>query len=431
MPLRFKEYPGILDDIDNLESCESLSQIVTPHLRDYQTKDLIHALAVKSFICMYDTGLGKTYLASAYIKALINAKVIKKAIILATNSQVVDFTKEVRRITGLRTKYLTESPSNAMTFSTVMSNDIIIMTHGCFNVVEHVTQLANYLEEFGAIVIDEMHLMSNFTEATRSEVLNSVLSRFEYKLGLTATPITTEVDQLAKALHMINPSQVPDWKRLSLDIKNYSSSIIDASIRDLFVVRQREFNNHKGHLFNIPAMPHQVGAKGFGMFEITKGEGADLQHQFVYEVAKIHEGERGLIYANLHSVQKALKEALINKGLRVALINGEDSRQEKSRLAEEYRSGMYDVVITNITTSIDLTSDYVMFYEYTSSVKQVIGRAERTLESKHLPIYFLVTDDTDEMDYFIRNIYEKSQIVEDILGMDYSEITKLKKTRVF
>ena len=424
-------YKGLLDDIDGLQTYQALADITTPSLRDYQCVDLLHLLSVKTFVCMYDTGLGKTFLAGGFLKALKNAKEGNKFLIFTTNAFMEGFAKEITNITGLRCVCYTESPSYVLSPVQLSSVDVVVMTHGCLNVPEHMRALSFYLSEFSAIVVDELHLVSNFNESKRGSMLQSILSRFEYKLGLTATPITTDEQQLAKALHLINPSAVPDWKKFTLDIKNYGSSIIDPSLRDLFIVRQREYNNHKGYLLEVNPLPHQRGAKGEGMFYDTKGYGATNNHEAVYQLTQIHNGQRGLIYSNLKLVQSALCEALLERGVKALVINGDMSREKKSQLAESYRNGDYDVVITNITESIDLTSDYVVFYEYTSHVKQVIGRAERTLESKSLPIYILVTKETDEMDYFYRNVYCKCQIVEDILDMDLSEITKFRRGNYF
>lgn len=426
-------YKGLLDDIDKLESYEAIADITSPSLRDYQSKDLLHALAVKSFVCMYDTGMGKTFVAAGFMKALKNAKEGDKFLVFTTNAFSESFGTEVSKITGLRCICYTESPSYVLSPIELEKNDVVIMTHGCLNVVEHMTALSMYLNEFSAVVIDELHLVSNFNESKRGSMLHSIMSRFEYKLGLTATPITTDEQQLAKALHLINSDAVPDWKKLTLDIKKFGASMIDSKLEDLFIVRQRSHNNHKGYLMEVEALPHQKKSSGEGMFYTTKGYGATNNHEAVKKIIDIHKdfGHRGLIYSNLKEVQSALSEALTSYGISNVIINGDMTRTKKNELASKHLNGEFDVVITNISEAIDLTSDYVIFYEFTSHVSQVIGRAERTLESKNLNIYIMVTKDTGEMDYFYRNVYCKCQIVEDLLDIDLSEITKFKKGSYF
>lgn len=421
-------YKGLLDDIGKLESYEALTEITYPALRDYQAIDLLHILAVKSFICMYDTGLGKTYVAGGFFKALKNANIGDKFLAFTTNSNVSSFCNEIKKCTGLRCVFYTESVNNILRPIDVDQYDVIVLTHGCLNMVEHMKVLSLYLDSFKAVVVDELHLVSNFNESKRGLLMQSILSRFEYKLGLTATPMTTDESQLAKALHMINPDMVPNWKTLTKDLKDYGKGILDPSLYDLFVVRQREFNNHRGYLVEIDPLESQVEVSGEGMFYTTKGEGAYNSFEKVIEIQMEHYKKKGLIYSNLKNVQKALYEFLTEFGLKVMLINGDMSRAEKDKRAKEYRDNHYDFVITNITEAIDLTSDYVIFYEFTSHVKQLIGRAERTLDSKELPIYFLVVKDTGEYDYFIRNVYNRCQIVSDILGMNLEEVTRFKSS---
>lgn len=424
-------YKGLLDDIGELKSYEALSEITYPTLRDYQAIDLLHILAVKSFICMYDTGLGKTYVAGGFFKALKNAKIGDKFLAITTNSNISSFCKEITKCTGLRCAYYTEGLSRILNPIDVDSNDVIVLTHGCLNVVEHMTMLTTVINQFSAIVVDELHLVSNFNESKRGYMMKAILSRFEYKLGLTATPITTDEEQLAKALHLINPIMVPDWKVLTKDLKDYGSGVIDSHLRDLFVVRQRDYNRHRGYLVEIEPLPHQVEAVGEELFYITKGQGAYNSFEKVFDIHQSLEDKRGLIYSNLTLVQNALYEYLVSMGVKTIVINGKMTRQEKDRRAEAYRNGEYDIVITNITEAIDLTSDYVVFYEFTSHVKQLIGRAERTLDSKELPIYFLIVKDTGEFDYFLRNVYNRCQMVEDLLNFDLKEVTGYQVSRYF
>lgn len=424
-------YKGLLDDIGELTSYEALSEITYPTLRDYQAIDLLHILAVKSFICMYDTGLGKTYVAGGFFKALKNAKIGDKFLAITTNSNISSFCKEITKCTGLRCTYYTEGLSRILNPIDVDSNDVIVLTHGCLNVVEHMTMLTTVINQFSAIVVDELHLVSNFDGSKRGYMLKAILSRFEYKLGLTATPITTDEEQLAKALHLINPIMVPDWKVLTRDLKACGSGVIDSHLRDLFIVRQRDHNRHKGYLVGIDPLPHQVEAVGEDLFYVTKGEGAYNSFEKVMDIHRSIEGKRTLIYANLTLVQNALFKYLSSMGIKTVVINGKMTRAEKVRRAEAYRNDEYDVCISNITEAIDLTSDCVIFYEFTSHVKQFIGRAERTLDSKELPVYFLVVKDTGEFDYFLRNVYSRCQIVEDLLNFNLKEVTGYEVSRCF
>lgn len=424
-------YKGLLDDIDKLDSIESISRLTTPNLSDFQSKDLLHALAVKAFCCMYDTGMGKTFVASAFMRALKNEDDSKKFLMFGTNSQLEETCKKIKDISGLTVNFLTESPQYVVNEQIISGCDVLLLPHGCLTEPKHLTALCFFLDRFDAIVIDEMHLVSNFIKSRNAQALQFICSRFEYILGLTATPITTDVEQLARCLYMINPSVVNNWKQIALDLRNYGASAIDGSLRDLYIVRQRSENNHIGIPLFVEAMPHQVQAKGQDLFEITKGPGALNQHNAVIDVLNSFKGTKGLIYSNRKIVQSSLCEYLVDSGISACVINGDTTRKNRLEMLEDFRSGAYDCVITNITTALDLDCDWILFYEFTPHVKQFIGRAERGFTSKQLPVMFLFTRDTDEYDYFYRNVYLISQSVQDILKIDFSEVTKLSDSNIF
>lgn len=424
-------YKGLLDDIDSLDSIESISRLTTPSLSDFQSKDLLHALAVKAFCCMYDTGMGKTFIAASFMKALKNEDSSRKFLMFGTNNQLEETCKKIKAISGLTVNFLTESPQYVVNEEIINGCDVLLLAHGCLTEAKHLTALCFFLDRFDAIVIDEMHLVSNFIKSRNAQSLQFICSRFEYILGLTATPITTDVEQLARCLYMINPSVVNNWKQIALDLKNYGASAIDGSLRDLYVVRQRSENNHIGVTLFVDAMPHQVNAKGQDLFEITKGPGALNQHKAVKQVLDSFRGTKGLIYSNRKIVQSALCDYLLDEGVSVCVINGDTTRKNRLSMLESFRNNEYDCVITNITTALDLDCDWILFYEFTPHVKQFIGRAERGFTSKQLPVMFLFTRDTDEYDYFYRNVYLISQAVQDILKIDFKEVTKLEESNLF
>ena len=421
-------YKGLLDDIDALESYEALARLTTPNLTDTQTKDLLHALAVKTFCCMYDTGLGKTFIAAAFMRALKNRNPNAKFLLFGTASQLAQTPEKISSISGLKVKGYTESPFDVFNENDLNKYDVIMLTHGCLNVREHMLMLSYYLDRFDGIVVDELHLVSNFIKSRNAQMLQALFERFEYRLALTATPITTNTDQLARALHMLNPSEVRDWKEISRDIKFAGSSSLGGNLSELFVVRQRPKNNHEGIPIIVPAMTHQIGAEGQYMFETTKGPNATNQHEKVLEIIKSHGNSPGLIYANRRVVQKALVDFLVSKGVRVALKNGATTKAKTREIIDGFKKGQYDVLITNTKEALDLDCDWVMMYEFTPHVKQFIGRAERGFISKNLKVYFMFTKDTGEFDFFYRRVYLISQTIQDLLSMDLSEVLSLRNT---
>ena len=88
-------------------------------------------------------------------------------------------------------------------------------------------------------------------------------------------------------------------------------------------------------------------------------------------------------------------------------------------------NGEFDVVLTNAKEALDMPGSYVVFYEFTSSTQQFIGRVERGLETKALDVIYIFVENTDEWDYFIRNVVCISQEIEELFGSNLSEVTKV------
>ena len=80
-----------------------------------------------------------------------------------------------------------------------------------------------------------------------------------------------------------------------------------------------------------------------------------------------------------------------------------------------------------MTESLNIDADVVVFYEFTTLVKQVIGRAHRGLAGKLLEIAFVITRDSDEVEYFMKYIYARSLAVQKLLQKDYSELIEIGK----
>lgn len=420
-------YQGLPDDLDKLKSYKAIANIINPPLYDFQCVDLLRALFVRRFIANYETGIGKTYLASAFMKAIKNTNPKAKFLFFIKNSQIKETPRKVYNACGLKCTVVTAESSNKLTQFKVDAFDVIMMTHETLSSPDHMLSLMKFMDKFTGIVADEAHLLSNLEEASSAYTLYCLSHRVQYFLSLTATPITTDVEQFARLLKVTDPFDVDNFKKIGYDMKKFGLAGIPSKLRDLFVVRQREFNNHRSLIEMISPMPYQIGARGKNLFLKTKGEGATKQmHRLVCDIRE-RQPKKGIVYVNRKYVYKALVPYLEKSGIRFNYINGwhNNKPEDRDRISKEFREGKYDVLLLNTKEAIDLDCDYVYFYEFTVHVKQFIGRGERGINPKALEVIFLFTDKTDEYDYFLRNIYNISQEVQEILGMNYSDITDI------
>ena len=419
-------YSGLLDDLDNLDEYEPIKNIVQPPLDSFQSVTLLKALVTKRYLLTHATGLGKTFIASAFMKALKNSKPSSKFLMVVKLDQRGQTPAKIKKISGLRTKFLDATENSLLKQSYIDNNDIIMITSNFLISPNHVRSLMRYIKRFRALVVDEAHLLSNLEEASSAYTLYALSSRIEYALFMTATPITSSVEQLARILKIMNPFDIVNFRKVGSRIKNYGLNSLPDKILDTISIRDRP-NLRKGIAVWVPAMPNQLGAKGKDLFKITKSFGAEAQANKLADlILNENKGRKGLVYVNLTEVYRFLIPFLENKGIRVDYINGKiTSRQERTRKIDRFKNGDLDVLLSNSCEALDIDADYVVFYEFTNRVKQFIGRGERGLEAKRMNVYFIFTKDTDEYDYFLRNVYNISMEVQELLGMDYHEILNI------
>lgn len=124
-----------------------------------------------------------------------------------------------------------------------------------------------------------------------------------------------------------------------------------------------------------------------GLNEVISGLIYVLMHEFaIYDYLE-----------NDENIDEVFREFCSSKDLDAAkvrydLINGKTKSVERVRIMQEFNDlKSMNLVITTVTTAIDLDCDYVYFYEFTSNLKQMIGQAYRGLGSKCLDLVFEIT----------------------------------------
>lgn len=422
-------YQGLPDDLDNLKSYDAIKSIIDPPLTDNQSVDLLKALLFKRTAILYSTGLGKTYLATAFVKALMNKKGNTKTLMFVLKSQEDETPRKIKNISGLRTKMFTGETRPLLNSSDIDNNDVIMMSHSCLTSLDHMDNLLAYINKFDCLIIDEVHKLTNFETSISGFMLYSIAYSFEYVLALTATPITTDLEQFARLLKLVVPNQTGNFRKLGSSLKRSGLGALTSSLHDNYIVRERDISHHNGIADFIKPMPHQVGADGRDLFKITKGPGAYKQANRVFELINERRPRKGIIYANITEIREFLLEELKKRGVKVEGIFGNTKKEDRARILEKFNNNGLETLIINTKESLDMNSDYVIFYEYTPHVKQVIGRAERGFNMKPLDVIWMFTEDTGEWDSFIRNQYNISQDIQEILGTDLRDVLQLRFNR--
>ena len=254
-----------------------------------------------------------------------------------------------------------------------------------------------------------------------------MMKYFKFAYGMSATPMTSNLDQYSRILNMLEPETFPKYSSTTKDLRSGLLNI-ESKYPGLYIRRTRRDlgipNNYRNHIHLVDAMPHQIGADGRDLFETCKGEGADNQVNELIKILKSARG-KGIVYIRHHSVREFVSKRLNLAGIHHECIHGKTSRDERRRIMNSYNNNEINLVITSITSSIDLDGDYLVLYEYTCELRQILGRLERGLIPKMVDIHYIFTDNTGEVRYFIDKIYQRSLILQTVLRRDYSMILQI------
>lgn len=409
-------------------------------LEDFQTVAVMLLLHNKKGIVVYDTGMGKTYVAGGFIKALQNMDKQSKFLFIGLNDQLEQTPDKLRKITGLKVAAFSAEATDVRSFELMdlTGINILFLTRECLSNETVMLKLYNELDLFKAVILDEAHSISNFYGSISGELLRSVVNRFEYKVALSATPITTKTLQLTQLAHIIDRDFIENpWETARLLDGGYP---LVADNPDFFILKRRSDigadTYYVPKLLLVKPMSHQKGAEGYDLFQTVKGDGAVRQAKALENIICAHMGknEKGLVYIRHHAVREWVVARFKETDIRFACINGKQdtvgpNKKPVSREAiyELFSKGLLDVVITSITHCVDLDCDYIFFYEFYTDVKQMLGRGHRGLVPKQLTVYFMFTLDTGEIDFFLRNIYERSVLIQNVLNQISPELFKIAK----
>lgn len=420
------------EELSKMGSFEAIKYVLDGiELHDLQCIDVMKMLASKRAVVSYTTGLGKTVLAAAVMKLLWNENPGRKFVFLGKNDQLTQTPDKLRAMCGRK---VIASHAAAKSISSLFSNEyknysVLFLTHTALLKPQIMNDLFKHRGDYCGLFIDEAHELNNAGFAEAASVLAGMTRQFEYCYALTATPITTAVEQMAKLANIVDYKRFPDVQKLKRGLLNGSTKIDNDPC--FFINRTRdEFGSraqYEGIVEFVDPLPHQLIPCGAPkLFELCKGDGAFPQAKALVRLIKERAGQRGLVYINQHSVREWVIPFLEEAGIRFECINGYTNMAERSRIMDEFNvKRSIDVVLTSVTTAIDLDCDFVIFYEFTVEVKQMIGRAHRGLGDKKLDVIFVLTNDTSEIDYFYNNIYSISMTIKSILSQDFTELEQI------
>ena len=420
-----------------IHDCAILKHILVGYtLADYQCFAIALALTRKRLILSLDTGLGKTLIAGAIMAVL---KPLNKSWLFLCKLDAVRQTyKKLADALPNFTINVSDSRSiNMAEFKRSEKADIYIITYEAFRDVSLNNWILERHDDFIGIFLDESHNISNNTSRVHDYAKHMLRKCFEFQFCLTATPLRTSPDQYINQVSMIDPKLIPDPKKVAMIIRKYENNVFVAyrnldwlaktlSPRCLSITRENVGARGKYRPIFIP-IPN-VHDSGYSKCpESPKVQKSDPDGKSINILVdlikhKLAEGQKGLIYANLNKYKSLIMDKL-SEFCVVAEISGRVSNTAvRTEIQQKFNNNEIDVVVINVTEALDLTCDYVVFYEQTSLYKQVIGRGERGLSGRDLEIYFMVITDNYDMNFFFRNVYQNGLLIEKLCSKDISEL---------
>lgn len=391
-------------------------------LYSFQNIGIAKTLLETKQLLGFDTGTGKTVVSSVIIRALLNRDPERKHIFVAINASLEQTYNVVSSLTAVPTATFTGGGKETARLQYLWDRtSIFIVTYESFRNFEFTNLLFRNLPQIESITIDECHHISNWDNSTGAFVIRALVKYIPYVCGLSATPAISNQAQFYRVMNVLDRTVSAQRQERQPDVYAHRYYPVDRADYDIK-------GNYKTTLEVVLPMKHQIGKLHGNIFKTLKGNGAVNQVDTLLRVVKqrLQQGKTVIIYVHLHEVREWVEQHLAENKITFKSLTGKTKkREERAQIIEEFSQRKFDVLITSVSESLNIESDVVIFYELTSQLKQVMGRAHRGLTPKDLELVFILTKDSEEIDYFQTYIYVRSITLQKILKKDYSEFIKI------
>ena len=388
-------------------------------LPDYQRIGMRDVFLNKKMLLAFDTGTGKTFTYAGIVRGLLNRSPGKKHLLIIINDSIEQVPIDVANLTGVFVATCDGTAGAVGRLKRAWSeSSIFCLTLEAMRVQGVVLFLFEHLMEIESLVIDEAHHCANWDSSDTAFMVRSLAQHIPYVVELSATPVTRTSKQYFRLMNLLDRtrSMHKDETRLGKYVERY------------LPVNREDYEmkgNYTSTLITVEPTLKQMQPQHGVVFRNIKGSGATPQVEALVECLKerIRDGKRAIVYVHYHDSRKWIEGHLDYHGITYTSLHGKiRKREDRTAALDRFKSGEVDVLITSVTESLNIEADVVIFYEFTTLVKQVVGRAHRGLAGKELEVVFIITKDTDEVEFFMKYIYARSLTIQKLLRKDYSEL---------
>ena len=407
---------GVTMEIRSIQCLENV--IPGIELSEFQNIGVQKMLLNKHMLLAFDTGLGKTYTYSVMVRALLNRNPEKKHIFVIIHDSMEQAKRDVSNLVAAPVEAFSAVFSELGRLARMWDRlSVVLVTYECFSDMEFIKFLYEHIEEVESFVTDEAHHAANWDSSNIAFIIRALCQFVPYRSELSATPITSDSKQYYRLMNVLDRSLSPRKDETFAGKYNDRYYAVNRGDYDLK-------GSYKTTVEIITPLPSQIGAIHGSIFKVLKGTGAIPQVDALTRILKsrLREGKQCIVYVNFHDSREWIEQHLNAEHIGFVALHGRVVKSlERKAILESFSRREVQVLLTSVSESLNIDADVVIFYEFTTKLKQVMGRAHRGLDGKTLELVFMLTRDTMEINYFLKYIYSRSVTIQKLLGKDYSE----------
>lgn len=389
---------------------------------EFQNIGVQEALLNKRMLLAFDTGTGKTFTYGMFVRGLLNRNPERKHILVIIHDSLTQVPKNIRNLVRVPTGAFSATYDDTLRLYSMWDRlSIIIVTYDIFRDERFVEFLFDHLVEVESFTIDEAHHAANWDESDTAFMIRAFAHHCNYIVALSATPITREAYQFYQLMNLVDRNL--SSHRDETPWGKYDERYLPVNRKDYDIK-----GKYKTTLEIVTPQLRQMGSIKGIVSKVTKGTGAVPQVTALMRIAseRLRNDKKVIIYVQYHDTRRWVEEHLTMHNIPFVSLHGKIVNQrERNDIIAQFSEGRVSVMVTTVTESLNIDADVVIFYEFTTKIKQVMGRAHRGLSEKELELVFIITKDTDEVDYFMDYIYYRSLTIQQLLKKDYSEFVEV------
>lgn len=389
---------------------------------EFQNIGVQEALLNKKMLLAFDTGTGKTFTYAVFVRALLNRNPEKKHIFVIIHDSLEQAPKDIRGLVAAPVAAFSASAGESARLARLWDRlSVIVLTYECFRLPEVVLQIFDHLTEVESLVIDEAHHVANWDSSDTAFMLRAICKYIPYVEELSATPMTSRKAQFYQLLNIADRNLSP--RKDETPTGKYDERYLPVN-REAYDIK----GNYITTLKVVTPQANQVGKIHGIVSRVIKGTGAVPQVQALLRVIeeRLRQDKSIIVYVNYHDTRQWVERHLEDRKIPFVSLHGKVTKvTDRQETLQRFGSGEVKVLITSVAESLNINADVVVFYEFTTKLKQVMGRAHRGLDGKQLELVFIITKDTEEVDFFMKYIYQRSLTIQRLLRKDYSEFIQI------